>query len=112
MSLDAPIGKRVVVSEYGESPTDALERFVSLEPQPPPDPAELAPDDVVVRVESAQVNWVDLLMSSGQYQHMAKPPYTPGLEYSGVVAWRGAAAVRAPHLAVGARVLSDGFLTG
>ena len=33
-------------------------------------------------------------MTSGQYQHMPKPPYCPGLEYAGEVAWsRGGASV-------------------
>ena len=40
-------------------------------------------------VRSAAVGWVDLLMTSGQYQHMPKPPYCPGLEYSGDVIWTG-----------------------
>jgi NADPH2:quinone reductase len=60
-------------------------------------------------VKSASVGWVDLLMTSGQYQHMPKPPYCPGLEYSGVVAWVGADVDR---VAVGDAVLVDGFLAG
>jgi NADPH2:quinone reductase len=67
--------------------------------------------DVVVAVRSASVNWVDLLMTSGQYQHMPSPPYTPGLEYSGDIAWAGAA-VDPAQVKVGDRVLSDGFWTG
>jgi NADPH2:quinone reductase len=62
---------------------------------------------VVVRVRAAQVGWVDLLMTAGQYQHRPAPPYTPGLEYAGeVVACEGGA------FAPGARVMSDGFLVG
>jgi NADPH:quinone reductase-like Zn-dependent oxidoreductase len=46
---------------------------------------------VLIAIQSASVGWVDLLMTSGQYQHMPHPPYTPGLEYSGLVAAVGAA---------------------
>ena len=101
----------MVVSAFGDDPLQAVDELLSIEAQPPPDTASLAPTDVVVAVKSAGVGWVDLLMTSGQYQHMASPPYTPGLEYSGVVAWKGAGVV-APHLEVGAPVMADGFLTG
>lgn len=99
-----------MVSEFGETPPDAIERFTKLEPMPAPDPTELAPTDVIVQVKSASVGWVDLLMTSGQYQHMASPPYTPGLEYAGVVAWMGPEA--RGDFAVGDPVLSDGGATG
>ncbi len=103
-------GQRVVVSELAEDPAEALDRFVSLQPMAPPDPATLAPRDVIIAIKSAQVGWVDLLMTSGQYQHLAKPPYTPGLEYAGVVTWVGPDA--AARVAVGDEVLVDGFLAG
>lgn len=104
-----PVGQRVVVKALGDSPMDALERCLGLEPQPPPDPATLGPCDVVIGVRSAGVNWVDLLMTSGQYQHVPTPPYTPGLEYSGEVLWRGAD-VR--EIDVGDLVIADGLRTG
>src|ERR1041385_561822 len=63
---------------------------------------------VIVAIASASVGWVDLLMMMGGYQHAAKPPYTPGLEYAGTVAWAGADAA----IAVGERVLVDPFLAG
>lgn len=100
----------MVVSEFGETPPDAIERFTKLEPMPAPDPAELSPADVIIQVKSASVGWVDLLMTSGQYQHMAKPPYTPGLEYAGVVAWKGPDA--SADFSVGDEVLADGGMTG
>ena len=103
-------GLRVVVSEFGETPLDAIEHHTSLEPMPAPDPATLDARDVVIAVRSASVGWVDLLMTSGQYQHMPKPPYCPGLEYSGIVAWRGPAARES--VSVGDSVLVDGFLAG
>jgi NADPH:quinone reductase len=64
---------------------------------------------VIIKIRSASVGWVDLLMTSGQYQHLPKPPYCPGLEYAGEVAWAGADAAR---VKVGDRVLVDGFLAG
>lgn len=102
-------GHRVVLRELGETPLEAIEQHLVLEAQPPPDPATLAPTDVIVAVRSAQVGWVDLLMTSGQYQHMLAPPYTPGLEYAGEVAWVGP---EVTTLAVGDAVLADGLLTG
>ncbi|MFK7986396.1 MAG: NADPH:quinone oxidoreductase family protein [Sandaracinaceae bacterium] len=104
----APMGRRVVISEYGEDPMEAVDRYLSIEDQAPPDPASLKPTDVVVAVKSCAVGWVDLIMSSGQYQHMAKPPYTPGLECAGEVVWAGDDAT----VEVGARVLPDGLRTG
>ena len=109
MTLDLPPGQRVIVREFGDTPLDALARHVELVDQPAPDPASLSPRDVIVEVRSAAVGWVDLLMTSGQYQHMAKPPYTPGLEYSGVVVWVGA---EVREHAVGDAVLADGLRTG
>lgn len=105
-----PKGHRVVVTELGESPLDAIDRHTRLEPMDPPDPATLSKRDVIVAVKSASVGWVDLLMTSGQYQHTAKPPYCPGLEYAGEVLWKGDEVGGA--LAVGDAVLVDGFLAG
>ncbi len=104
-----PAGFRVVVSEFGETPLDAIEKLTTLVPMPAPDPSTLGPREVIVAVKSAQVGWVDLLMTSGQYQHMAKPPYTPGLECAGEIVALGAE-VDAVH--VGDGVLVDGFLAG
>jgi NADPH2:quinone reductase len=106
--MGEPSGVRVIVSELGEDPLDAVEHHAALVPMARPDPAALSPGDVIVEVRSAAVGWVDLLMASGQYQHAAKPPYTPGLEYAGVVAWAGAEA----GVAAGERVLVDGLLSG
>lgn len=101
-------GQRVVISQLGSEPLQAIEQFASLQPMEPPDPATLGPRDVVIRVAAAAVGWVDLLMSTGQYQHVPAPPYTPGLEYAGTVHWAGADA----GVEVGARVLVDPFLAG
>lgn len=107
--MDLPQGARVIVSEFGETPLETLDQRTSLAPMAPPDPSALSPRDVIVKVQSAAVGWVDLLMLSGQYQHMPKPPYTPGLECAGEVAWRGP---EAQSVSVGARVIVDGFQVG
>ena len=104
------VGRRVVVSEFAESPLEAIEKHMSLVPMDPPDMAKLSAHDVIVAVKSASVGWVDLLMTSGQYQHMPKPPYCPGLEYAGEVAWTGADV--GGDIEVGHAVLVDGFLAG
>lgn len=104
-----PAGQRVVVSQFAENPPEAIDKFISLEPMPAPDTATLSPRDVVIAIKSASVGWVDLLMTSGQYQHMPHPPYTPGLEYAGVVAWKGA---DVSEVSLGDAVLVDGFLAG
>ncbi len=101
-------GQRVVIADLADDPLQAIER-ATLEVMPAPDPALLAPTDVVIEVRSAAVGWVDLLMTSGQYQHRAKPPYTPGLEYAGVIAWLG---TEVHGFAVGDPVLVDPFLAG
>jgi NADPH2:quinone reductase len=105
-----PPGFRVVVTELGEDPAQAIEKLTTLVSMDAPDPATLGPRDVLLAVKSAAVGWVDLLMTSGQYQHRPKPPYTPGLEYAGVVLWKGTEAGDA--LAVGDQVLVDGMIAG
>lgn len=109
MTTALPPGRRVVVPAFAESPPEAIDAM-TLVPMDPPDPATLGPGDVIVAVRSAAVGWVDLLMTSGQYQHMPRPPYTPGLECAGVVAWKGPSAGDA--LALGAPVIVDGLLAG
>lgn len=78
-----------------------------LEPQLRPD--QLGPDDVLVAIESAAVGWVDLLMTSGQYQHLLTPPYTPGVEYCGRVEAVGSAVT---SFEPGDVVMVDGLLAG
>jgi len=100
--------KRVVVTQLGDDPAQAIDSYVTVEPMPPIETSTLGARDVVVEVRSAAVGWVDVIMTSGQYQHVPEPPYTPGIEYAGVVSWRGADA----GFAIGDRVLVDGFLAG
>ncbi|MCB9558929.1 MAG: NADPH:quinone oxidoreductase family protein [Kofleriaceae bacterium] len=101
-------GHHVVVSALAEDPAAGI-AALTVAPMAAPDPATLGPRDVVVAVKSASVNWVDLLMTSGQYQHQPPLPYTPGLEYAGEVAWHGP---EVTGVAVGDRVLVDGLLAG
>lgn len=109
--VELPPGRRVVVAEFAEDPGAAIEHHVALVEQAPPAPASLGPRDVLIEIRSAAVGWVDLLMTSGQYQHMPAPPYTPGLEYAGVVAWAGAE-VPAGAAPLGSAVFVDGLLAG
>ncbi|TDK48132.1 NADPH:quinone oxidoreductase family protein [Antarcticimicrobium luteum] len=106
-----PDGRQVVVTEFGETPAEAIETFIELRPQPAPDPAGLGPQEVLLRIRSAAVSWVDLLMTSGQYQHMPAPPYTPGMECAGEVLATGSE-VAAAHCRPGARVLVDTMKVG
>jgi NADPH2:quinone reductase len=97
------MGSRVVVTAFGAQPLEAPMELV-----PMAQPAAGA-GEVVVAVKAAAVGWVDVLMTSGQYQHVPEPPYTPGLEYAGEVAAIGAGGT---GIAVGDRVLVDPFLAG
>jgi NADPH2:quinone reductase len=108
MPPSLPPGRRVVITELADEPLAGLDERSRLEDVPAPDPAALSARDVIVAIRSAAVGWVDLLMTSGQYQHRPTPPYTPGLEYAGEVAWAGPEA----GVAVGSRVIVDGFLAG
>jgi len=49
-------------------------------PKPEPGPGE-----VRVRVKAASVNFPDLLLTQGKYQLKLEPPFTPGMDFSGVV---------------------------
>ena len=102
------MGKRINLPRYAASQEDAVENVLHLEDMPAPDPAALQPNEVIVAVKSAAISFVDLLMMSGQYQHMVPLPCTPGMEYAGVVT----AAGRDARFKVGDAVLSDIMLTG
>ncbi|MBI4764338.1 MAG: NADPH:quinone oxidoreductase family protein [Deltaproteobacteria bacterium] len=104
-------GKKVVVAEFAENPVEAIEKYMSIQDMAPPDPVTLKGHEVIISIKSVSVGWVDLLMTSGQYQHMPHPPYTPGMEYSGLVLETGSA-VPAEKIAVGDRVLVDGLQAG
>ena len=109
--IEAKPGLRVVVSEFAENPAEAIEKGLALIEMEVPAVDSLGPRDVLIAVRSAQVGWVDLLMTSGQYQHMPPLPYTPGLEYAGVVLWCGKE-VSQREFPVGGEVYVDGLLAG
>lgn len=98
-------GTKVVVHELASTPIQAIDGLV-LEPQDAPTPKGR---EVVVRVRAAQVNWVDLIMLSGQYQHVPEPPYVPGLEWSGEIV---AVGPEVTQRKVGDAVIGDGLQTG
>lgn len=104
-----PDGQQVFVDAFGENPPEAVEQHMRIATMPAPDPATLQSHEIILRVHSASVNRVDLLMTSGQYQKMPSPPYTPGLEYSGEVVAAGSAVSR---VSVGDAVLVDGMQAG
>ncbi len=111
MALILTPGQQVLVSAFADNPQDAIDHHVALHTMPAPDPGGLKDDEIIVEIKAASVTWVDLLMTSGQYQHMPKPPYCPGMEYSGVVAAVGKA-VAAKELAIGDRVMADFMVVG
>ena len=111
MGIEMSQGRRLVVSEFAESPMDAVESYISIEPMARPNATAIKPNEVILEIKSAAVGWVDLLMTSGQYQHMPKPPYTPGMEYAGIVSAIGSG-VDPARVAKGDRVLVDGLQVG
>ncbi len=48
------------------------------------------PDEVLIRVHAAGVNFADTLMVRGKYQATPPPPFTPGMEVAGEVIEAGA----------------------
>jgi NADPH2:quinone reductase len=97
----------VRIEALAGSPAEALANGLPVVPQPAP--TALRDGEVVVAIRSASVGWVDLLMTSGQYQHMPPLPYTPGMEGAGEIV---AAGPGVPATRVGERVLVDGLLVG
>lgn len=101
----AVTGQRVVISALAEDPVEAVDGM-TLEPMERP---TVGPREVLVAVRAAAVGWVDLIMASGQYQHVPAPPYTPGLEYGGAVAEVG---TEVTGWSIGTEVLVDGLVAG
>jgi NADPH2:quinone reductase len=66
-----------VVTRLGE-PGDVMELRKVAKPVP-------APNQVVIRVEAAALNFTDVLYARGEYQIREEPPFTPGSEVAGVV---------------------------
>lgn len=98
-----------MIDALGENPLHAIEQHLRVEPQPPPERGMRKPDEVVIRIRAAGINWVDVIMTSGQYQHVPEPPYTPGLEMAGELLWCGP---EVDGWSVGDGVIVDGLLAG
>tara|TARA_B100000609_G_scaffold199469_1_gene203184 strand:- start:3061 stop:4185 length:1125 start_codon:yes stop_codon:yes gene_type:complete len=101
--------QQVFVTAFSEHPQDAISKHMKRREVSVPDVNALKSTDVVVAIRSSAVGWVDLLMTSGLYQHSLQPPYTPGLEYSGVVEWVGSDVTQT---SVGEKVIVDAFVSG
>lgn len=105
-----PENPQIILTSYADEPTEAIEQNMIVQEQAAPNPDDLQSTDVFVEIRGVAVGWVDLLMTSGLYQHMPPPPYTPGMEYSGVVTWTGPDV--STEVKVGDRVMIDGFFVG
>ncbi|MCB2049202.1 MAG: NADPH:quinone oxidoreductase family protein [Novosphingobium sp.] len=68
--------KAVLVRAFGEPETFALEEF---------DPGQPGPGEVRVAIKVAGVSFVDVLATTGKYQHVPTLPYIPGSEGAGIV---------------------------
>ena len=66
------------VHEYGESDVLTLETIAQPEPQP---------NEVLIRVKAAGVNPIDWIVRSGQVKEVFPMPlpYTPGMDFAGIV---------------------------
>lgn len=102
-------GVNIVLPEFASTQAEAINDLLFLETIGFPDTNNLRSNDVVVRVKSASVSFVDFIMMTGQYQHMASPPYVPGLEFSGEIAWVGS---DVKNYRVGDKVMSDFMSVG
>jgi NADPH2:quinone reductase len=68
--------KAVLVRNFGEPQTHRVEEA--------PLPA-MGPDDVLIDVKAAAVNYPDLLVMSGKYQILPDRPFSPGKDAAGVI---------------------------
>jgi NADPH2:quinone reductase len=100
-------GINVVLPRFAASQTEAIDELLTIEQIEPPETVKLRPGDVLVRVRSASISFVDFIMMTGQYRHMASPPYVPGLEFAGDIIWTGS---EVSSFSVGDKVMSD-FMT-
>ncbi|MEL7031728.1 MAG: NADPH:quinone oxidoreductase family protein [Pseudomonadota bacterium] len=59
---------------------------VELREVPKPQPG---PGEVLIQVRATSINFPDLLLCQGKYQLKLEPPFTPGMDMSGIVAELG-----------------------
>lgn len=88
--------KAIQVKEYGD------ERVLQITDVPIPKPG---PDEVLVQLKAAGLNFIDIYMRSGYYPHAL--PYVPGYEGSGIVSEIGS---NVSGVSVGDRVAYTGAL--
>ena len=87
--------RALVIHEHGPIEKLRLETFA--EPRP-------GPEDVLVDVHAASVNFPDLLVIGGSYQRLAPTPFVPGKDFAGTVAAVGASVT---NLKPGDRVMAQ-----
>lgn len=68
--------KAVLIREFGEPDTHRVEEA--------PSPL-VGPDDVLVDVKAAAINYPDLLVMRGKYQVLPTRPFSPGKDAAGIV---------------------------
>jgi len=79
------MNQKILLKRYGDTPLDAIENHLDIQDIEMPATSMLKPNEVLIAVKTTTVSFVDLIMMTGQYQHMAEPPYVPGLEFAGDV---------------------------
>lgn len=80
-------------------PQEALELIEKPKPEP-------GPDEVLVKVEAAALNFFDILQCQGKYQEKPPLPFTPGAEIAGIIEAVGEGA----DFKIGQRVLATPLL--
>ena len=80
-------------------PQEALELIEKPKPEP-------GPDEVLVKVEAAALNFFDILQCQGKYQEKPPLPFTPGAEIGGIIEAVGEGA----DFKIGQRVLATPLL--
>ena len=66
----------VIVKKYGDPDILIYEKTTSL---------NLNPNSIRILVKSIGVNFADILIIKGRYQERPRPPFSPGLEVSGII---------------------------
>ena len=92
--------RAVVCQSYGPPEDLVVEELADLVP---------GPDQVVVRVHAAAVNFPDVLMIDGKYQVKMPPPFTPGSELAGEVIAVGEGVTLRPGQRVSAATFVGAF---
>ena len=90
--------RAVVCEEYGPPSSLAIRDL--------PDPVA-GPDDAVVAIRAAAINFPDLLIMENQYQVSVPTPFTPGSEFAGEVVSVGA---NVTNVRIGDQVMGGSFV--